>query len=100
VLTREAQTVSSSVTNSEGLTPFKNDVGDGIDWVAVSIVDGNLFCDVDENTYPKDRFIQINLNSGKGTEAVISIQQLRGANSLDFSKAQNSQYIPILTLKS
>jgi len=101
LLTSDAQTVSSSVTNSDDLKIVKNDVGDGVGWVTTSIVDGNVFYDVDENTTPKDRFIQIELTSKAAlSEDIVYIQQLTGANSLDFSYANNSQYIPILTLRN
>jgi len=84
VLTIDAQTVSSSVTNSGDLKIVKLDVGDGVGWVTTSIADGNVFYDVDENTTDNNIFIQIRLTSkAAGSEDIVTIQQLADRTTFD-----------------
>jgi len=67
---------SSSVTNSEDLAIEILDVGDGVGWVSVEIIDGNVFYTITENTGSKDRFSQIKLTSKKAqSEDIIYITQ-------------------------
>ena len=101
LLTSASQTVSSSVTNSDDLTTVKVDVGDGVDWVTITETDGNISYAVDESTMVNDRFMQIEAESKAAlTETVIYIQQQGIGSTLNFSDANNSQYIPLLTLKN
>ena len=72
-LTSDAQTVSSSVTNSEDLSYVSVDVGDGTGWITVVQTDGNLFYTLTENTGIKDRFVRVEATS-KAAKSTISIE--------------------------
>ena len=83
-LTSDAQTVSSSVTNSEDLSYVSVDVGDGTGWITVVQTDGNLFYTLTENTGIKDRFVRVEATS-KAAKSTISIEIQQKKLRLDAS---------------
>lgn len=100
LVTSVAQQVSSSVTNSTNLSVARQDVGDGIGWITTSISDGNIFIDIDESTQVNDRFMQLQVKPSGFPFETIYIQQLGIGNTLDFSDANNSSYLSLLTLRN
>ena len=69
-----AQSETIQVTNLEGKTVLKVDLGFGTDWMTLSSSGNNLTFNISENTLPTGRAMAVNLGNGSLTPEVTLIQ--------------------------
>jgi len=94
IIDSNARVINKYVTGTDDFTVDKNDAGDGIDWVNITIVDRQIFIAVDENSSTNSRAIDLLIeNTAKTKQIDVSITQTEGAPSFRFDSSDNSQYL-------
>lgn len=96
----KAQQVSIYVTFLTTFTFVKTDNGFGVDFITVSSQGSNIFFDFTENVsdFLRSMFIEFTDDvTGQQFTIFLSQEAKVFVANFDFSKAQNSQYVPFLT---